>query len=185
MEKFRMLKSRKAQIGSTLTWVISIVIVIMVMFLYLALAGILSLQKGNNEPLSDREMFRAAFTQGGSIEYSLANFITQTTDNGESVYDLMVKSEQIEGKEERKSLFYSEIKNMTQDLYPDFYFFNIVLEKKNGPIIYNIIDVELYGQKVVTELWQELSLQRTSPKQVKFPVFPDKILRISYTNYKI
>ena len=106
-----MINNKKAQIPSTIVWIVGTFLVLLIMVLYLVFGGITYLEKGQSKVIlsADSEKFSKEFITG-----SLIAFLESKTSNGESVYDILSEAD-IEKKDETsQSLFEEEASNFIE-----------------------------------------------------------------------
>ncbi|MDP1728715.1 MAG: hypothetical protein Q8L27_00745 [archaeon] len=139
------MKNKKSSIGTTLTWIVATFIIIFILILYFVFLGIIY-EKNNPE---NKEIGISYSGVKISAVTFLIDFLKSDSGNGESIYDLLKKAGNNDGKDsEREGLFEEKAENFLKSSFPlDSYAgaFLYFYEEKDGNWIFS--QKYLYSQE--------------------------------------
>jgi len=99
-----MINNKKAQIPSTIVWIVATLLILLIMVLYLVFGGITYLDQGQSKMILSKtpEKFSKE-----SVADSLISFLDSRASNGETIYELLSRVD-LEKKNETEQLLFEE-----------------------------------------------------------------------------
>jgi len=110
-----LINNRKAQIPSTIVWIVGAFLILLIMILYLVFGGITYLDKGQSQMIlsQNSEKFSRDYFTG-----SLLNFLDSKASNGETFYAILSKADSKNRDEVRAQIFQDEASKFLQQIFP-------------------------------------------------------------------
>ncbi len=150
-----LLKSRKAQIGTTLTWIVAFVIIFFIMLLFFVGCAFLSGEKfvsmkKNIISLDEEQNLESLHSQR-----LLAKILNTLVDEGKTIKDLIFEW-QLSGSEDVKKKIEEEVESILDNENVDSYFFSV---DSNGRD-YILIDKGIIKKEEISKLSLFLNEQK-------------------------
>ncbi|PIO05238.1 hypothetical protein COT47_05620 [Candidatus Woesearchaeota archaeon CG08_land_8_20_14_0_20_43_7] len=170
--------NKKAQIPSTIVWIVGTFIILLIMILYLVFGGITYLDKGQTQLILTKDS--QTFSRD-HVTSSLLNFLDSKTSNGETIYELLSKADIKKKDEARIKIFQGEASKFLQQIFSENEN-NIV-----GSLVlfyYNTEKKEYYSMPDYSTFQAYTSSMISIPEiySFKVPILPDKYLLVRVYN---
>jgi len=169
-----LINNKKAQIPSTIVWIVGTFIILLMMILYLVFGGVTYLDGGQSEMIlsHDYEKFSREY-----VTSSLLNFLDSNVSNGETIYGLLSKADSKKEDKAGIKIFQDEATKFLQQTFP---------ENENNIIgslalfSYDSDKKEYYSipEYTITQTYTSLMINLPETYSFKVPIYPDKYILV-------
>ncbi|MEK6885733.1 MAG: hypothetical protein AABX17_02095 [Nanoarchaeota archaeon] len=164
----RLLLSKHSSEASTIVWIAATFVIILIMMLYFILVSITYADKDKSET-------SIAITYDNSevaVTKALVGFLESDVGNGETIYDLVLKADIKDGKEdEREKIF--------EDKATEFLQKNYALEDSDITLIKGENKVYFTENNFISDTSGEAGPVFSSSTKISLPILSDKQLKLS------